>query len=101
MLYLRQHDFAENQLAVKTKRICGKYLKERSERSTSIKRFISENIFFGGGGVGGGGRREKGQRHKIFSKKRKALANLVPRLFPLPRERPWLGLVTWHPESGW
>ena len=26
--------------------------------------------------------------------------NLVPRLFPLPRERPWLGLVTWHPDSG-
>ena len=24
--------------------------------------------------------------------------NLVPRLFPLVEERPWLGLVTWHTE---
>jgi hypothetical protein len=22
--------------------------------------------------------------------------NLVPRLFPLVEERPWVGLVTWH-----
>ena len=28
-----------------------------------------------------------------------ANSNLVPRLFPLPRERPWLGLATWHPHS--
>ena len=21
------------------------------------------------------------------------------RLFPFPRERPWLGMVTWHPHS--
>ena len=27
------------------------------------------------------------------------LSNLVPRLFPLPKERPWLGLVTCHPDS--
>jgi hypothetical protein len=24
--------------------------------------------------------------------------NLVPRLFPLVEERPWLGLVMWHAE---
>jgi hypothetical protein len=27
------------------------------------------------------------------------LLNLVPRLFPLVEERPWLGLVTWHADS--
>ena len=69
MLYLRQHDFAENQLAVKTKRICGKYLKERSERSTSIKRFISENIFFWGGGLGEGGGGRRGSATKFSRRK--------------------------------
>ena len=28
-------------------------------------------------------------------------ANLVSRLFPFPRERLWLGLITCHPDSGW
>ena len=41
------------------------------------------------------------RKRKVKNPARSVFVNLVPRLFPLPRERPWLGMVTCHQDSRW